>query len=116
MSRSEPLSIESLLLKQKQEKEAASKPKFLSKEERAKLAIAKRAEEIKTQREKEESTKKDRETLEREAEDIRRKERGDYGGGRYGSGGGGGRRKSYRHSASTCLTDLTILLFLLMSP
>ncbi|KAF9264801.1 P-loop containing nucleoside triphosphate hydrolase protein [Marasmius fiardii PR-910] len=73
-ARSEPLSIESLLQKQREEKEAASKPKFLSREERAKLAIAKRAQEIKEQRQKEEDAKKDRETLEREAEEMRRKE------------------------------------------
>jgi ATP-dependent RNA helicase DDX23/PRP28 len=99
--RTEPLSIESLLQKQKAEKEAASKvcvvslvvlgyadgvvfqPKFLSKEERAKLAIAKRAEEIKAEKQKEEHSRKDREALEREAEDIRRRDR-EQG---YGSGG-----------------------------
>ncbi|KAJ7219190.1 P-loop containing nucleoside triphosphate hydrolase protein [Mycena pura] len=75
MSRSEPLSIESLLLKQKQEKEAASKPKFLSKEERAKIAIAKRAQEIREQKGKEELARKDRAALEQEAEELRTKER-----------------------------------------
>jgi hypothetical protein len=90
-ARSEPLSIESLLQKQKQEKEAASKvcpflcplnrrssdsqPKFLSKEERAKLAIAKRAQEIREQKEKDESSRRDRETLERDADELRMKER-----------------------------------------
>ncbi|KAJ7489800.1 P-loop containing nucleoside triphosphate hydrolase protein [Mycena galericulata] len=82
MNRSEPLSIESLLQKQKQEKEAASKPKFLSKEERAKLAIAKRAQEIREQKEKDELTRKDRAALEQEAEELRAKERG--GQNRYG--------------------------------
>ncbi|KAG9226388.1 hypothetical protein CCMSSC00406_0003267 [Pleurotus cornucopiae] len=85
-TRSEPLSIESLLQKQKAEKEAAAKPKFLSKEERAKLAIAKRAQEIREQKEREEASQKDRETLEREANELRRKEMGSsnrYGGGRY---------------------------------
>ncbi|KAL0071508.1 mRNA splicing protein prp28 [Marasmius tenuissimus] len=72
--RSEPLSIESLLQKQKEEKEAASKPKFLSKEERARIAIAKRAQEIKEQRERDEQTKHDREALERDADDLRRRE------------------------------------------
>ncbi|KAG5220953.1 DEAD-domain-containing protein [Salix suchowensis] len=75
-TRSEPLSIESLLQKQKAEKEAAAKPKFLSKEERAKLAIAKRAQEIREQKEREEASQKDRETLEREANELRRKEMG----------------------------------------
>ncbi|KAJ6455665.1 P-loop containing nucleoside triphosphate hydrolase protein [Mycena sanguinolenta] len=74
-ARSEPLSIESLLQKQKQEKEAASKPKFLSKEERAKLAIAKRAQEIREQKEKDELAKKDREILERDVDELRIKER-----------------------------------------
>ncbi|KAJ7172569.1 P-loop containing nucleoside triphosphate hydrolase protein [Mycena filopes] len=76
MSRPEPLSIESLLQKQKQEKEAASKPKFLSKEERATLAIAKRAQEIREQKEKDELARKDRATLEQDAEELRMKERG----------------------------------------
>lgn len=74
-SRSEPLSIESLLQKQKAEREAASKPKFLSKEERAKLAIAQRAKEIKDQREKDDFARRDRETLEREAHALRFKDR-----------------------------------------
>ncbi|KAG5646670.1 mRNA splicing protein prp28 [Asterophora parasitica] len=85
-SRSEPLSIESLLQKQKAEKEAAAKPKFLSKEERAKIAIAQRTKEIQDQRAKEESTRRDREALEREADELRQKERGQSSG-RYGGGG-----------------------------
>ncbi|KAJ7740697.1 P-loop containing nucleoside triphosphate hydrolase protein [Mycena maculata] len=84
MNRSEPLSIESLLQKQKQEKEAASKPKFLSKEERAKLAIAKRAQEIREQKEKDESARKDRAALEQEAEELRAKERSSQSSSRYG--------------------------------
>ncbi|KAL1745621.1 P-loop containing nucleoside triphosphate hydrolase protein [Schizophyllum fasciatum] len=72
MSGKEPLSIESLLQKQRAEKEAASKPKFLSKEERAKLAIAKRAAEIREQKEKDERARKEREDLERQAEEVRR--------------------------------------------
>jgi hypothetical protein len=103
--RAEPLSIESLLQKQKQEKEAASKvcfgyiqqlisihwtrllqPKFLSKEERAKIAIAKRAAELKEQREREEKAKQDRETLEREAGDIRQRDRERERATRYGGG------------------------------
>ncbi|KAF5391268.1 hypothetical protein D9757_001986 [Collybiopsis confluens] len=76
---SEPLSIESLLQKQKAEKEAASKPKFLSKEERAALAIAKRSQEIKEQKVKSETARKDREALEKEAEDIRYRDNRRYG-------------------------------------
>jgi ATP-dependent RNA helicase DDX23/PRP28 len=91
-SRSQPLSIESLLKKQREEKEAASKvhlvsltvilscltplqqPKFLTKEERAKLALAKREQEIKDQREKDEKRKTERDALERDAEEVRQKE------------------------------------------
>ncbi|PPQ70960.1 hypothetical protein CVT24_009960 [Panaeolus cyanescens] len=84
-SRSEPLSIEALLQKQKEEKEAAAKPKFLTKEERAKLAIAKREAEIKEENEKRERAKKEREALEREAEELASRERSRQsgGGGRY---------------------------------
>ncbi|KAG5353986.1 mRNA splicing protein prp28 [Termitomyces sp. Mn162] len=71
--RSQPLSIESLLQKQKAEKEAAAKPKFLSKEERAKIAIAARAKEIQEQRQKDDSARRDREALEREAEELRQR-------------------------------------------
>ncbi|THH14348.1 hypothetical protein EW146_g5978 [Bondarzewia mesenterica] len=85
-SKTEPLSIESLLQKQKEEKEAAAKPKFLSKEERAKLAITKRAQEIKEQNLKDEDSRRDREALEREAEALRHHERERAGGSRYGGG------------------------------
>ncbi|TFK29855.1 P-loop containing nucleoside triphosphate hydrolase protein [Coprinopsis marcescibilis] len=71
-TKTEPLSIDALLLKQRQEKEAASKPKFLSKEERAKLAIARRAQEINEQKQREEATRQDRETLEKEASELER--------------------------------------------
>ncbi|KAG2144741.1 P-loop containing nucleoside triphosphate hydrolase protein [Suillus cothurnatus] len=73
-ARSEPLSIESLLQRQKEEREAAAKPKFLSKEERAKIAIAKRAAELREQRERDEKSRTDREALEREAEEVRQRE------------------------------------------
>ncbi|KAG2157334.1 P-loop containing nucleoside triphosphate hydrolase protein [Suillus clintonianus] len=73
-ARAEPLSIESLLQKQKEEREAAAKPKFLSKEERAKIAIAKRAAELKEQRERDEKSRVDRDGLEREAEEVRQRE------------------------------------------
>jgi ATP-dependent RNA helicase DDX23/PRP28 len=102
--RAEPLSIESLLQKQRAEKEAASKvcslfsgrvyglntliqPKFLTKEERAQIAIAKRAQEIREQKEKEENGKKDREALERDAEELKLRER-NQASKKYGSGGG----------------------------
>ncbi|KAF9453219.1 P-loop containing nucleoside triphosphate hydrolase protein [Macrolepiota fuliginosa MF-IS2] len=83
-NRSEPLSIETLLQKQREEKEAAAKPKFLSKEERAKIAIAKRAQEIREQKERDEATRKDKEALERDAEELAAKERNNrYSGGRH---------------------------------
>jgi ATP-dependent RNA helicase DDX23/PRP28 len=89
---SEPLSIESLLQKQKEEREAAARvscllhaastaislsfqPKFLTREDRARIAIAKRAQEIQEEKRKEEDNRKNREQLEREAEVIRRRER-----------------------------------------
>lgn len=86
--KSEPLSIESLLQKQRVEKESASKvsaklpfahrpsssripqPKFLSKEERAKIAIERRAKEIEDQKKKDEALKAARENLDKEAADI----------------------------------------------
>lgn len=73
-ARAEPLSIESLLQRQKEEREAAAKPKFLSKEERAKIAIAKRTAELREQRERDEKSRVDREVLEREAEEVRQRE------------------------------------------
>ncbi|KAG6335200.1 hypothetical protein ID866_3894 [Astraeus odoratus] len=84
--KAEPLSIESLLQKQKEEKEAAAKPKFLSKEDRAKLAIARRANEIKEEREREFRSKQEKETLEREAEELRQRERERERAARYGGG------------------------------
>ncbi|KIY50917.1 P-loop containing nucleoside triphosphate hydrolase protein [Fistulina hepatica ATCC 64428] len=72
---SEPLSIEALLEKQKAEKEAASKPKFLSKEERAALAIARRAKEIQEEKQKNEQMKREHEMLERDAKQIEMKNR-----------------------------------------
>ncbi|KZT11230.1 P-loop containing nucleoside triphosphate hydrolase protein [Laetiporus sulphureus 93-53] len=86
-TRAEPLSIESLLQKQKEEKEASSKPRFLTKEQRAQLAISKRAQEIKEQREKDEQAKQDRERLEREAEEIHQRERERERASRYGGSG-----------------------------
>jgi len=58
-----------------------SQPKFLSKEERAKLAIAKRAQEILEETERRETTRRDRDALEREADDLAQRERNN----KYGS-------------------------------
>ncbi|KAG1891237.1 P-loop containing nucleoside triphosphate hydrolase protein [Suillus subluteus] len=49
-------------------------PKFLSKEERAKIAIAKRTAELREQRDRDEKSRVDREVLEREAEEVRQRE------------------------------------------
>ncbi|EMD38420.1 hypothetical protein CERSUDRAFT_105018 [Gelatoporia subvermispora B] len=88
-ARAEPLSIESLLQKQKAEKEAASKPRFLTKEQRAKLAVEKREQEIKEQKDREERARREREVLEHEAEGLRQRERERERTSRYGGGGGG---------------------------
>ncbi|CUA72265.1 ATP-dependent RNA helicase DDX23/PRP28 [Rhizoctonia solani] len=94
MSRT-PLSIESLVEKQRAEQEAASKPKFLTREERAKIAIERRAAEIRGEKEKEQRTRDERDRLEREAQSLGAprdkemrdgrfdRERGDKYGGRY---------------------------------
>ena len=58
----------------------------MSKEERAKIAIQKRAQEIREQREKEDRQRQDRDALEREAEALREKERRDESA-RYGRPG-----------------------------
>ncbi|PFH50660.1 hypothetical protein AMATHDRAFT_75458 [Amanita thiersii Skay4041] len=95
--RLEPLSIESLLQKQKEEKDAASKPKFLTKEERARIAIAKREEEIKQQRQREDKARRDREALEREAVHLKQKEFHSSSN-RYASSGTGRHDDKYGHS------------------
>jgi ATP-dependent RNA helicase DDX23/PRP28 len=106
----QPISIETLLQKQKEEKEAASRvsplrspqfvlagwiilitppkqPKFLTKAQRAQLALAKRDQEEQERREKEERERKDREALEREAEEFRARDRDRTRESRYGSSG-----------------------------
>jgi len=49
-AKKQPLSLEELLAKKKAEAEAQSKPKFLSKEERAEAALKKRQEQVEAQR------------------------------------------------------------------
>lgn len=67
-----------------------SQPKFLSKEERAKLAIAKRAQEIREEKDRSEASRRDRQSLESQAEEISQRDRNTkYNGS--GSGGGSGR-------------------------
>ncbi|KAF6761555.1 pre-mRNA-splicing ATP-dependent RNA helicase PRP28 [Ephemerocybe angulata] len=80
----EPLSIESLLRKQSEEKEAASKPIFLRKEQRAQIAIERRSQEVRADKEKYENKRKEREVLEREAGELGKQHNQ---GGRYGGSG-----------------------------
>ncbi|GAA6060715.1 hypothetical protein JCM10212_003336 [Sporobolomyces blumeae] len=62
-----PLSVEDLLERQRKEKEAQSKPKFLTKQERQALALQKRAEEVERKQAEEEEAKQRRLQLENEA-------------------------------------------------
>lgn len=96
-----PLSVDEILAKQKADRDAAGKvrvhppflpkrdsllsiqPKFLSKAERAALALEKRNADVKAQHEREEAEKKERMEFERKAEEERRRSDG----GRYGAGG-----------------------------
>nr|XP_018905630.1 PREDICTED: probable ATP-dependent RNA helicase DDX23 [Bemisia tabaci] len=63
----EPLSLEELLAKKKAEEEARSKPKFLTKEERAKEAMRKREQEVEEMRKRMEEERKKRLQFTREA-------------------------------------------------
>jgi len=63
----------------------------LSREERADIAIQKRAQEIRQQKDKEDQSRSQREQLERQAEEIRTKER-EQQSGRYNDKRGSGRR------------------------
>lgn len=87
VGQAQPISIETLLQKQKEEKEAASKPKFLTSSQRAELALAKRKQEEQEQREKDDRKRRDREALEREAEEVRARDRDRNRESRYGSSG-----------------------------
>jgi ATP-dependent RNA helicase DDX23/PRP28 len=88
-----PLSVEDILAKQKAEKEAAAKPKFLSKAERAKLALEKRNAEVKDQQAREEEERSARIAFEQKLEEERkRSEESRYNG---GGGPGNGRQGGY---------------------
>jgi ATP-dependent RNA helicase DDX23/PRP28 len=76
-------------------------PKFLSKEERAKIAIAKRAAELKEQRERDEKARMDREVLERDAQEVRQREQERERTARYSTGGD--RRMIFTRSNSLVL-------------
>lgn len=88
-----PLSVEDILAKQKAEKEAAAKPKFLSKAERAKLALEKRNAEVKGQQQRDEEEKAARIEFDKRAEEERRRAEQDRYSGARGGGGGYGRRE-----------------------
>ncbi|OAV88725.1 hypothetical protein PTTG_01883 [Puccinia triticina 1-1 BBBD Race 1] len=81
----QPLSIETLLAQQKAEKEAASKPKFLSKEQRAALAIAKREQEVAAEKARLAEAAAKREELERSAREAKYGSHSSRSGGRNGS-------------------------------
>ena len=115
-----PISVEDMLAKQKAEKEAAAKvrdsrtskrsfakhpslqPKFLSKAERAAMALEKRNAEVRVQQEKDDTEKADRIAFEKAAEEERRRQEATrygqndghhdrYGNGRYNDRHGNGR-------------------------
>ncbi|GAA5925639.1 hypothetical protein JCM3775_001461 [Rhodotorula graminis] len=71
-----PLSIEAILEQQRRDKEAQSRPKFLSKQERQALALQKRAQEVEDGKERELEAQRKRDQLEEQA----RKERDSLGG------------------------------------
>lgn len=68
-----PISIEELLQKKEEEKKLTDKPKFLTKEERAKIALEKRQQQVEEQRKKQQEERKARENFDLAAEDEYRK-------------------------------------------
>ncbi|ORE03761.1 P-loop containing nucleoside triphosphate hydrolase protein [Rhizopus microsporus var. microsporus] len=68
-----PISIEELLKKKEQEQKETEKPKFLTKEERAKLALEKRQKEVEEKRRKQEEERRARENFDHAAEDEYRR-------------------------------------------
>ncbi|KAL9555478.1 DEAD (Asp-Glu-Ala-Asp) box polypeptide 23 [Mucor bainieri] len=97
-----PISIEELLQKKEEEKKLTEKPKFLSKEERAKLALEKRQQEVEAQRKKQQEERKARENFDLAAEDEHRKTRPSFSSrydrdrdNRRGGGGGGDYNYNY---------------------
>ena len=86
-----PLSIEAILEQQRRDKEAQSRPKFLSKQERQALALQKRAQEVEDAKERELDAHRKRDQLEEQA----RKERDSLP---HGGGGGGNSSSSHYHN------------------
>ncbi|KAI8388286.1 P-loop containing nucleoside triphosphate hydrolase protein [Radiomyces spectabilis] len=68
-----PISIEELIAQKEQKEREAVRPKFLTKEERAKLAIEKRQKEVEEQRRRQEEERRARENFDLKAEDEYRK-------------------------------------------
>lgn len=89
-------------------------PRFLTKEERAKLAIEKRTQEIREQKTKEEDKRRERETLEREADQLRHREQERYGGSSGGRQGGGRCEYSLPEDTSSPFNLLYYDLFQMM--
>ncbi|KAJ3361458.1 DEAD (Asp-Glu-Ala-Asp) box polypeptide 23 [Allomyces arbusculus] len=94
----EPLSLEDVVKRQAQQKEAGSKPKFLSKEERAKLALERRAKEVEAIHEREAEEKQKRIEFFEEAKKLAQEEQAR----RYASSSSrtGGGRDRYRDRRS----------------
>ncbi|XP_077863730.1 putative ATP-dependent RNA helicase DDX23 [Saccoglossus kowalevskii] len=64
----EPLSLDEVIARKKAEQEAMSKPKFLTKEERAKLALAKRQKDVEEQRRKSDIDRKKQMDFQKQAQ------------------------------------------------
>ncbi|KAI8987041.1 P-loop containing nucleoside triphosphate hydrolase protein [Pilobolus umbonatus] len=90
-----PISIEELLLKKQQQEKDIEKPKYLTKEERAQLALEKRQKEVEAQRQKQAEERKAREHFDMAAEDEYRKTQ-DFSRSRYDRGGRNDRRSDYK--------------------
>ncbi|CAI2178172.1 5344_t:CDS:10 [Funneliformis geosporum] len=73
-----PISLEELLQKRESEKQVNERPKFLSKEERAKIALEKRQKEVEEQRRKQEEERRQQEEFQRRAMEEARQNEG-YG-------------------------------------
>ncbi|KAJ9107130.1 hypothetical protein QFC19_002790 [Naganishia cerealis] len=84
-----PLSVEDILAKQKQDKEQAAKPKFLTKAERQALAVQRREEEMREQRAREDREREERERFEMAAREAAQPARGMMQQGRQGRQGQG---------------------------
>ncbi|KAJ8654783.1 hypothetical protein O0I10_009504 [Lichtheimia ornata] len=68
-----PISIEELIERKEQEKNAANKPKFLTKEERQRLALERRQKEVEEKRKREEQERQARQSFDMKAEDEYRR-------------------------------------------